>query len=192
MSSAREKWDRIYFGEFSGFPEPARVLLDNAHLLPESGHALDLACGLGGNALFLAQRGLDVRAWDISRIALDKLTAWGERSGLSIRCACVDLSCDSLPAADFDVIVVSRFLDRRLAPAIVRALKPGGVLFYQTYVRDKLSESGPSNPDFLLAENELLSLFSALRIRHYREDGKAGDTKIGWRDEALMVGQKPT
>ena len=71
---AREKWDCRYAQDSIGSPpEPAKVLSDYAYLLPESGTALDLACGRGGNALFLARRGLETHAWDISRNAINEL-----------------------------------------------------------------------------------------------------------------------
>ena len=52
------------------------------------------------------------------------------------------------PPSSFDVIVVSHFLDRRLAPAIAWALRPGGLLFYQTFAREAVTDQGPSNPEF--------------------------------------------
>jgi hypothetical protein len=63
-------------------------------------------------------------------------------------------------------------------------------LFYQTFVRDKVSPQGPSNPEFLLAENELLTMFAPLRPRVYREECDLGDISQGLRNEALFVGQK--
>lgn len=50
--------------------QPSQVLLDNSHLLPASGRALDLACGLGANALYLAKRGMTTSAWDLSPVQL--------------------------------------------------------------------------------------------------------------------------
>ena len=63
-------------------------------------------------------------------------------------------------------------------------------MFYQTFVREKLNPAGPGNPDYLLAENELLELFAGLRVVFYREDGRVGDLTCGRRDEAYFVGQK--
>lgn len=90
----------------------------------------------------------------------------------------------------FDVIVVSLFLDRTLTDGIIAALKPGGILYYQTYTLEKIGQKGPGNPDYLLAENELLSLFSPLRIVYYRENGRIGDVNLGLRNEAQLIACK--
>lgn len=184
-----EKWDRIHSGS-TEFPSPAKVLWENAHLLPNSGRALDLACGLGGNALFMANRGLQVEAWDKSRVAIAKLDFFARRLGLSVETQVTDVESRNWPEQAFDVVVVSRFLVRSLCARISAALKPEGVLFYQTFVRAKVSDSGPTNPDFLLAENELLRLFPDLVVRVYREEGTLGDKTLGFRDQAYLVGQK--
>jgi SAM-dependent methyltransferase len=186
----RDKWDRIYREAGDAIPEPAPVLADNAHLLPVAGIALDLACGLGGNALFLARQGLDTHAWDISPEAIRRLNACARRLGLILRTEIRDV-VEYPPAEEScDVIVVSRFLERSLVPAISQALKPGGLLFYQTYTREKAAEVGPTNPAFLLDTNELLRLFSSLRLVFYREEGQIGDPACGSRNQAFFVGRK--
>jgi len=186
----REKWDRIYQQSQSLEPSPAEVLSENTHLLPATGQALDLACGLGGNALFLAQRGFSVSAVDISPVAIESLSAHAQRLGLAIVARAVDAETKPLPRQAFDVVVVSRFLSRPLAASIQDSLKPSGLLFYQTYLRNKLNPQGPSNPDYLLAENELLSLFNEMRVLVYREEGRVGNLSLGRRDEAYFVGQR--
>jgi SAM-dependent methyltransferase len=184
------KWDKIYLNLSDCEPGPALVLAENTHLLPHTGHALDLACGLGGNALFLARRGFAVSAWDISTVAIAKLAAQASRLGLAVDAQARDVEYEGLPSAVFDVVAVSHFLCRPLAKPIVDSLKPGGLLFYQTYARDKISPHGPGNSDFLLAENELLTLFGGMRVLFYREDGRVGDWQSGRRNEAFFIGQK--
>ncbi len=180
------KWDDRY--RKAGLPEAARVLAENSHLLPASGEALDLACGLGGNALLLAQAGLRTQAWDVSPVAIARLNA--SAAGLPLSAVVRDVLAAPPAPSSFDVIVVSRFLARGLCPALLAALRPAGLLFYQTFSRDKVAPGGPSNPDFLLVENELLQLFTGLRLRVYREEGCIGDTQSGLRNEALLVAQK--
>jgi SAM-dependent methyltransferase len=190
-ADAQAKWDRIYrAAPPEAVPEPARVLAENLHLLPREGRALDLASGLGGNALALARRGLETYAHDISGEALVRLDALAARLGLAIATQVRDAGSRPPEAASFDVIVVSRFLDRSLAGALAAALRPDGLLFYQTYTAEKATAGGPSNPAFLLRPNELLELFRGLRIVAYREEGRIGDTGQGFRDEALLVAQQ--
>jgi tellurite methyltransferase len=186
----RDKWDRIYREADGVVPEPAQVLADNAHLLPDSGIALDLACGLGGNALFLARRGLNTQAWDISPEAINRLIIYAGQLGLRLRTEVRDIVDDPPPEESFDVIVISRFLDRSLTRAIAKALKPGGLLFYQTYTREKATGVGPTNPTYLLDTSELLRLFGSLRLVFYREEGQIGDLSRGSRNEAFFIGQK--
>jgi len=189
--SMRGKWDARYRDEAPAAPQPCDVLIDYLHLLPASGEALDLAAGLGGNALYLAQHGLQCTAWDISSVAMDKLAAQAVANGVSITCESRDVLAHPPAPQSFDVIVVSRFLERSLCPAISTALRPAGLLFYQTFTREKLeTSSGPSNPDFLLGKNELLRLFPELVVRVYREEGLAGDTSHGLRNEACLVAEK--
>ena len=71
----KEKWDRIYQTKDHTNKQAAQILIENQHLLPESGKALDLACGLGANALLLAKHDLETHAWDISKVAITKLDA---------------------------------------------------------------------------------------------------------------------
>lgn len=186
LAVLREKWDDIYRAAPHTPQQPAQVLTENAHLLPTSGVALDLACGLGGNAMFLARAGLQVQAWDLSPVAIERV----QSSGVGIEAEVRDVENQDFPGETFDVVVVSRFLTRRLAPAIAGSLRRGGLLYYQTYVAEKLSDSGPSNSDYLLERNELLRLFADFRVLHYREDGRVGDLSRGRRDEAYFVGQK--
>lgn len=183
----KAKWDARY-RESGERGEPARVLTDYAHLLPASGSALDLACGLGANALFMARHGLRVTAWDLSPVAIERLAA--DARDLPLTAEVRDLAAVPPPPDTFDVVVVSHYLERALAPAIAASLRPGGLLFYQTFSRLKVTPHGPSNPEFRLADNELLRLFPGLHVRAYREEGRLGDIGQGLRDEALLVAER--
>ncbi len=190
MSERRQHWNRHYQAETANYPLPALVLQQNQHLLPKHGEALDLASGLGANALLLAERGLQTQAWDISDAALVKLLIEAERRRLKLVTQQRDVTVAPPASASFDVIVVSHFLNRGLCSYITKALKPGGLLFYQTFCRLKRGNDGPKNPQFLLNDNELLDLFSTLLPRVYREEALLGDTEHGWRNRAMLVAEK--
>ena len=192
MDALINKWDAIYRQIEAEPSEPAEVLSENAFLLPETGTALDLACGLGRNAIFLAQHNLAVTALDISAVAIEKLSAYASRQGLNINARQQKIDSQSLTRQHFDVIVASRFLDRTLKNAIIDAIKPDGLLFYQTFTREKTGQYGTCNPDYLLAENELLDLFSPLRLIFYRDNALIGNQQLGLRGEAQFIGQKRT
>ncbi len=186
----QNKWDNIYAEVDVYQAQAASVLSEQAFLLPKKGRALDLACGLGANALLLAKQGLETQALDISPVALKKLQQQALLQGLNIDCKQLDIEATSLTKHSFDVIVVSRFLDRSFCHGIIGALKLGGLLFYQTFTQDKLNKTPPNNPAYLLAENELLSLFSELKTLYYQEHALVGCLDEGNRNEALFIGQK--
>ena len=190
MDAVISKWNHVYSQSGQTCYPAVQVLTENDFLLPKTGAALDLACGLGGNAIFLAEQGLAVTAWDISIVAIDKLSTYAVQQGLNINARQEKIVADSFTECSFDVIVVSRFLDRTLSDAIIDALKPEGLLFYQTFTREKSSSKPPNNPDYLLTENELLALFSPLRVIFYRENALIGDQLRGLRNEAQFIGQK--
>jgi len=185
-----QKWNRIHSTPDSAPPRAAAVLIQNRHLLPASGDALDLACGRGGNALLLAAHGMKTSAWDISSVVLEALNKTANNAGYTLKTDCRDVSANPPSPSSQDVIVVSHFLDRALAPHLVAALRPGGLLFYQTFIAAAVDASGPSNPLYRLGPNELLEMFRPLRILVYREEATAGDVKQGWRNEAMLVGQQ--
>lgn len=185
----RTKWDQRY-GDAGLYPPPAAVLAGNLHLLPSRGRALDLASGLGANALLLAEQGLDVVAWDLSTVAIERLKREATTRGLRIEAQVRDVCASPPEPGAFDVILVAHFLERDLSPALMDALRPGGLLFYQTFSREAVSDHGPSNPVFRLAANELLQLFAPLLVRCYRDEGRTGDPSKGTRDVAQLVAQK--
>ena len=140
--------------------------------------------------MFLARQGLSVDALDVSPLAVARLNDYARAQGLALTARVADLVESGLPTATYDLVVVVRFLERSLCPAIAAALRPGGLLFYQTFTRERTGP-GPSNPDFLLAPGELARLFGELRTVYYREDGLLGDTRVGLRGEALLVARAP-
>jgi tellurite methyltransferase len=167
-------------------------LTENRHLLPKKGRVLDVACGLGGNALYLAQIGLTVEAWDFSASAVVQLQEEALGQGVKIEALQRDVIGEPWPVERFDLITVSRFLERSLVDAMVLALKPGGLLFYQTFIQLKTEEVGPKNPAYRLEKNELLSLFvPALELVFYREEWELGRAGSRQRDSAFLIGKRP-
>lgn len=190
IDAHRRQWDSRH-ADPQLQPKAAEVLSENRHLLPSHGQALDLACGLGGNAILLAEAGLEVSAWDLSPVAIERLIQSAtERQLSNLKAQVRDVEISPPSPNSFDVITVSFFLDRPLVPHLISSLRPGGVIFYQTFIRHMVTGRGPSNPDFRLGENELLSLFTSLSVRFYREEARLGDLSMGVRDIAMLVAQK--
>lgn len=182
-----KKWNDAYKHAEIATAKPAQVLSENAHLLPKKGSALDLACGRAGNAIFLAKQGFNVDAVDISPNVLENLESFVKQQSLAISCECRDIESKGLSEKKYDVIVVSYFLNRELFPQIIKALKPCGLLFYETWSQEKVNDSGPSNPEYRLQARELLNISHALRPLIYREEGDQGSITKGTRNTAMLV-----
>jgi SAM-dependent methyltransferase len=131
-----------------------------------SGPVVDLACGRGRHALAAADRGARVIALDRNAEFLAALQTHARARAAAVACIRVDLEATPiipLQPESCGVILVFRFLYRPLAPEIEAALRPGGLLLYETFTRTQLDfDTGPRNPAFLLAPGELPTLFPGL------------------------------
>ena len=191
MAEQRARWDERHAAA-TDIGVPAEVLLRNAHLLPAQGVALDLACGRGANALWLAEHtALELHAWDFSPAGVARLEAAARTRGLRIATEVRDVVARPPQPRAFDLVLVNHFLERAIVPALIDALRPGGLLLYQTFTREAVSARGPSTPEWRLARNELLALFAGLTVRAYREEGSLGDRSRGLRDLAYLVAERP-
>ena len=124
-----------------------------APLIAHGGAVLDLACGEGRHARLLARLGYRVEAVDRDSQALAGLAGVTE---VCTRCADLEASPWPYAAGSFDGIVIANYLHRPLLPALLDALRPGGVLIYETFALGNEKLGRPSNPEFLLRPDELL------------------------------------
>ena len=117
-------------------------MVDNRALLLGSGagRALDLACGDGRNAAYLAQHRSQVDAVDISDVVIERLRAAVAERGLTVNPRRIDLERDPLPGSDYDVIVLLNYLQRSLFEPVAGALAPGGLLFIETVTQTHVEE----------------------------------------------------
>lgn len=176
--STAQKWDDKYAQVDIKRPVlPCWVLKHHSRLLPLKGKGLDLACGLGGNARFMAQCGLKVEAWDISDTALTILNNWAAVNRLKIQPVLADFEQMLFPYQQYDVIVVSRYLNRDLFPQIETALKPGGLLFYETFLAP-MQDGAPQNAKFYINPAEFNQAWSNLSTEIYGE---------GWLAEPISA-----
>ncbi|ORB73911.1 class I SAM-dependent methyltransferase [Mycobacterium scrofulaceum] len=158
----RLRWDERYATAAPPAVDAARppgFLASHEDEVPAVGTALDLACGPGLGAVWLALRGLHVVGVDVSPVAVSQARDLAHRAGVSDRCRfeVVDLD-DGLPSgAPVDVILCHRFRDRRLDGAIVERLAPGGLLAIAV-----LSEVGSAPGPFRAVAGELPAAFADL------------------------------
>ncbi len=184
----REKWDRRFSGsDFIYGTEPAGFLADNVELLPAKGRALDVAAGEGRNAVFLARHGLEVEAVDISEVGLEKAQRLAEAAGVTIRTIVADLGDYSIPKQRYDVVVVINYLERDLIDDLKSALRPGGLVIYETYTVAQLDipEAHHLRREYLLELGELQAMFEDFEILEYTET--ADDHKA----VASLIARKP-
>lgn len=157
-----------------GAPLPARFLQESLPRLP-GGIALDIACGSGRNTHFLAAHGYHVDAVDKDGHALANLIETARTLHLpQVSVRQVDMETEDhlpdFPEEHYDLVLVFFYLYRPLFPALVRALKPGGILLYETFLLENhLTRGHPRRREFCLAQNELLRLTPGMRVHHYDE-----------------------
>ena len=170
----RLRWDNRYRTRKPRF-DPSPLLVRYAELLT-GGRALDLACGTGRNALFLARRGYCVDAVDISGVALTLARCEAERRGLLKRINFVQADAAHLPLAPtgarYDCIVVFRFLLRSIVPQLRRWLRPGGLVFYSTFNVRRLESHPEINPAYLVEIGELPTMFPDFEVIVAYDEGE--------------------
>ena len=189
MENERESWNRRYREGSHGSLEPDPFLLlayENyvQPLFSRPGTALDVAGGLGRHAIWLARRNWRVTLIDVSEVGLAKAQENAGRVADQIEFVRADMKEFNAGRRRYDLVLVFFYLERKIFPELVKALRPGGLLIYKTYTREQRKfKSGPSHPFHLLKENELLKAFSRLRVLYYSET-------IRDRGVAEFVGEK--
>lgn len=182
------EWDeRFRAGDHAGAEaDPFLAQIEEyAELFPPGRQALDLGCGAGRNAVYLAERGWDVTACDISLEGLRKAQALARERGTRLTLFCQDLATVELPVERFDLILCFFYLQRELFPQIKGALRSNGLLVYKTYTTDQLRFPGrPSHPAHMLRPQELLEAFREFRVLAYQE-------AVHGRGVAQLLAQKP-
>src|SRR5262249_29878181 len=141
------------------------------------GRALDVACGTGRDAVYLALERYDVEAWDHDDDALARARDLARRHGVSIRTVRANPEAQE-PAAfadsAFELVACFRYLHRPLFPVMARALAPGGYLVYETFREGQERFGRPRRPRFLLHPGELRAAFATLDILRYEEPSPPG------------------
>jgi SAM-dependent methyltransferase len=145
----------------------ARALADR---VPAPRRALDIAMGRGRHVEALVRAGYRLFGVDAKLDAVRSAVSASATHGLVVRGWCADLTEHPLPRDRFELIVVTRYLQRDLFPAISRALVPGGVVLYETFTEGQRALGrGPTSPDHLLGPGELRASFAGLDVLFYEE-----------------------
>lgn len=151
---------------------PSQWVVEHAPLVRKGGRVLDLACGSGRHAIWLAGQGYQVDAVDRDAQAVVAIQAMP-----NISVSITDIETGDWPETDqrYDGIVVSRYLFRPLLKALAGMLNPDGVLIYETFMLGNERYGRPSNPDYLLQPDELNLVYAPLLKIYAFEQGKVDD-----------------
>jgi len=170
----REHWDLKYEQGLTSLTEPDPFFVSAYgqfvdQSFPNPGVALDLACGLGRHALWLASRNWRVSGVDLSVVAIAKLTQAALERSVNLDLLVADAAEYKFEPSRFDLIVLFYHLDRTLFPKMVSALKPGGLLISKMSLQwesDGRLATANANP---LGRNELRLLAAELHVLYLKE-----------------------
>jgi len=165
----KTRWEKKYQAQF--LPKGNVEIVEKYAHLAQGKVALDIACGMGRNSKVLAKMGFEVEALDISPTAIASL-----QNIEHITPKEVDFDSYRLKENQYDLVVCTYFLKRELFPQIIKAIKTGGVLIYETFTEDANNKfaKAPTKKNYLLKEGEL--------ERTFREDFEILHLESYWKE----------
>jgi tellurite methyltransferase len=160
----REKWNQRYReGAYLERSHPSALLQEWIERIAP-GRALDVACGAGRNTLYLASKGFDVDAVDISSEALCRARQSAQQQGVRVNWLEQDLD-DPLPSQHaYQLILVIRYVNLPLIRQLTATLAPGGILLCEQHLACGANVVGPTNPAFRVERGDLLAAAGDLTI----------------------------
>lgn len=201
VEGPREAWDRRYASGELVWGTEANVFVREHLMGLAPRRVLDLGCGQGRNAIWLAGQGHMVTGLDLSPVAIERARALAAEAGVNVEFAAVDLAREwQPPSGEYDLIVMSYLqlpesTRRAVHARAIEALAPGGMIFLVAHHADNLEQGvgGPPYPEVLFAESHLAEDFAGLEIRRnervYRSVEIEGQT--GQALDLLFVATKP-
>jgi len=140
-----------------------------AKAFPNAGVALDLACGLGRHALWLASRGWQVTASDVSDVAIEKVRLAAIQLNVKLDLCAVDASDYEFEPMRFDLVVLFYHVDRSIFPKIISSLKQGGLLICKARLHRNSATGATTVSNDSPDKGELPSLFPELQVMYHKE-----------------------
>ncbi|MDE0309819.1 MAG: class I SAM-dependent methyltransferase [Acidiferrobacterales bacterium] len=186
MSDAA-KWDRKYRRkEHRNELTPDPLLVEYSDRFEPAHTVIDLACGTGRNAVFVAKLGCFTVALDCSREALRRCKTLAQESDVQIHAIAADLNETRLATESTDAIVCFNYLNLELAENMQAALRPGGLLIMKTFNQNFLNINPRFNSDYVLKPGSLKTAFNQLRIVAADDDCVPQS-----KTKSFIVAQKP-
>ena len=180
MADAKSYWEKYYAEKkFVDGKAPTQFLVDMVPRL-QKGKVLDVAMGEGSNACYLAQKGFEVKGFDISKTAVERAKSLSKEMNLTIDAQSADLDLYIMGLMEYDTIIMTYFRPgvKRYYSNIISALKQGGTLLVHSHTTQQMGEAIGRDEDFrnfYYSSNELLQNLAGMRILFYQEglvDGK--------------------
>ena len=178
----KEKWNNKYRNRLKRLeqlqPNPRMQRLSQ---YLQGGLALDWACGLGANSLYLAEQGFEVDAYDISEVAVGHLKEQAEAKQLAVTPHLGDLenwAQIDLKEEAYDLVTITYYLDRSIFPLVKSLIKENGYFFMETFFLSRQKEQQGVSDQYKLRPNELLSEFRDWHILYYEENEQEGRQTI--------------
>ena len=179
MKADANRWDLKYRNVSVDFtPDP--LLLGLSDRLQGPGRALDIACGVAQNTIWLAEQGFTSYGIDASQVGLTHGLNESIERDTYVRLIAADLDVYPLPENFFDVIVVFRYLNRDLIPALKQSLNVGGLMIYKTFNVRHLETNSSFNKNYVLQAGELKEYFSDFKTITTNDDDSLDDTQTYW------------
>ncbi len=180
------RWDAKYDGRTLPAVGPTRALRKVEAWMPSRGRALDLAGGDGAQAVWMAQRGLDVTLCDVSAVALRRAETIALAAGTELETHRLDLETDPLPPGRWSVVLCSNYLQTSLWPKVVEALEPGGVAIWLHPTVANLERNAKPSRRFLLEPGQGRRVFegTGIMVEHSEE------TWVGSWHLCIVVGRR--
>ena len=193
--------ERFHSKEYVYGTDPNEFIETMQNQLKLSGQALAIAEGEGRNAVYLAEQGMEVTAWDLARSGLDKTERLAEERRVSVLTEQVDLAQADWPQDAWDLIICvfghfPKDVQRKTFDCIRQALKPGGHFLMEVYSIDQpaYGTGGPTQESFLYRPEEVLEAFREFKILHFftgEVERHEGQLHNGLSHVIQMACQKP-
>ena len=187
---AKMYWDQLYTDKSFAQGKAPNAFLKNMLPRLEKGKVLDIAMGEGSNAVYLAQKGFQVKGFDISKVAVERAKTLARETGVGIEAQTADLDLYLFGIMEYDSIIMTRFRPSvsRYYTNIMSAMKQGATLLIESLGVPEMSEAIPANEAYrniYFASNEILREIKGLRILFYQEG------QVDGRHVVQCLAQKP-
>lgn len=183
MASAQEYWNGYYEKNvFSGGKAPLDLLERFVPRLSR-GKVLDIGMGEGANAVYLAQKGFQVKGFDLSAVALERAKQLARDTGVGLEAGLADLDLYLFGLMEYDTMIMSYFKPAlpRYYSEVIRSLKQGGTLLVESFLFEEQKEVlGPEEAyrNYYYKSNELLQNLRGMKILFYQEDLVSGKHRV--------------